>query len=108
MIMTIKRAADFSLSIVGDGLTNIVSITLATAQVFLSPPTEVSPSYSANSALDLNLNKPSDVMGVYSPTGGVPTIQNAAITGLGTALQVTFETAPPLNAPLTIAGKLVF
>lgn len=106
--MAIKRAADFSLSVVGDGLTNIINITLATAQIFLSPPVELSTGYAANTVLDLSVNKPSDVMGVYSPTGGVPTVMNAAITTLGTVLQVTFETAPALNVPLTIAGKFIF
>lgn len=106
--MAIKRASDFSLSIVGDGITNIVNITLATAQVFLSPPVELSTGYAANTILDLSVNKPSDVMGVYSPTGGVPTIVSAAITTLGTVLQVTFETAPLANIPLTIAGKFIF
>lgn len=106
--MAIKRASDFSLSIVGDGITNIVNITLATAQIFLSPPVELSTGYAANTVLDLSVNKPSDVMGVYSPTGGVPTIISAAITTLGTILQVTFETAPSQNISITIAGKFIF
>ena len=106
--MTIKLASDFSLSIVGDGITSIVSITLATARVFLSQPIEMGTGYSANTALDLAVNKPSDVMGVYSPTGGIPLVTQASITALGTTLQVTFETAPPLNVPFTIAGRFVF
>lgn len=106
--MTIKRAVDFSVSVVGDGLTNIISVPLATAQVFLAPPPELSASYKANSALDLGVNKPTDVVCVYSPTGGVPPITTSAIAAQGDTLQVTFETAPILNAPVTIAGKFVF
>lgn len=106
--MAIKRASDFSLSIIGDGLTAVINVTLSTAQIFLSQPTELSTGYAANTILDLSVNKPTDVMGVYSPTGGVPAILSASITTLGTVLQVTFETAPPLNMPFTVAGKFVF
>lgn len=106
--MTIKRAVDFSVSLVGDGLTSIVSVPLATTQVFLSPPVELNTGYTANTPLDLGVTKPTDVMCVYSPTGGIPPIVGSAIDQLGTTLQVTFETAPFLNAPVTIAGKFVF
>lgn len=106
--MAIKRASDFSLSIIGDGLTAVINVTLSTAQIFLSQPIELSTGYAANTILDLSVNKPTDVMGVYSPTGGVPAILSASITTLGTVLQVTFETAPPLNMPFTVAGKFVF
>lgn len=108
MIMTIKRAVDFSVSVIGDGLTSVISVPLATAQVFVAPPPELSAGYKVNSTLDLNANKPTDVMCVYSPTGGVPPIVNSAIATLGTELQVTFEAPPLLNAPVTIAGKFVF
>lgn len=106
--MAIKPAASFSISSVGDGATNVVTIPLATARVFLSKPTEMGEGYVANTVLDLGINKPSDVMGVYCPTGGIPAITQASITTLGTILQVTFETAPPANVPFTIAGRFIF
>lgn len=106
--MAIKPASNFSISSIGDGVTSVVTITLATARVFLSQPTEMGAGYAANVVLDLSVNKPSDVMGVYCPTGGIPAITQASITTLGTILQVTFETPPPLNVPFTIAGRFIF
>lgn len=106
--MAIKSASNFSISSVGDGVTNVVTIPLASARVFLSQPTEMGNGYTANAVLDLTVNKPSDVMGVYCPTGGIPAVTQASITTLGTVLQVTFETPPPLNVPFTIAGRFVF
>lgn len=106
--MAIRRASQFSINSIGDGLTSQVTITLASAQIFLAQPPEMNAGYSANSALDLAVTKPTDVVGVYCPTGGVPAITDAAITTLGTILQVTFAGAPPANAPFTICGTLVF
>lgn len=106
--MAIKRASQFSINSIGDGLTAQVSILLASAQIYLAQPPEVNAGYSQNSALDLAVTKPTDVVGVYCPTGGIPAITDASITTLGTTLQVVFASPPPLNIPFTVCGTLVF
>lgn len=103
--MAITRAAKFAIECRGDGATSTFNFVIATSAFWYTPP---SPSAIDRPMFDLSINKPADVTGVYTNTGGAPSVTAASITTLGTILSVTFDAAPTSNLIFTVCGTFIF
>lgn len=101
--MAIKRSCKFALGLVGDGTSTTFNAVIVGSPIWFTPVAE---GQMLQQNFELATLKPTDVIDVTS--SNLPSVSSAAITTLGTILQVVFSSAPTDGVYGVVFGTFVF